>query len=591
MPTTYTETTEFPIGPDGPQTDSFNGGLPIDIALGDSLVGNVGVPYSSAPDSSDSAQISVIAGLTYTFTVALDNTGNSPVTASIAGTTQATPIGTPGTSTLTLTFTATTTGLETFSINSGTSTAYNVTLSAIIYPDPTEGDDFIVGNMTSDRVDLLGGDDTYSALGGSDVVQGGAGNDMIDGGCGNDKLSGDDGNDTLIGGNGRDTLHGGADNDVLNGGNQEDVLNGGLGDDTLIGDKGDDTIDGGDGADEISGGAGRDSLTGGAGADVFRFTSDLGNDTITDFTFGEDLLDVSKLNIWDISQLIFIQIGPDVRIIFSEDRSIQIANASRADFSNADFILKDAPDMTPTEGGDNLTGTSDADFFDLGGGSDKILALDGNDTILGGTGKDSITAGRGDDSIDGGSGADKLFGGNGKDTLLGGADNDLLMGGAGDDFLNGGNKNDRLFGQGGNDTIFGDNGADKIYGGNKDDLIDGGAGKDTIEGGNGNDTIYGGGHHDLLTGGADADIFVFDDRMRDDTVTDFTDGEDLLDMSAWGFTDISQIAFVQQGADVFVQFTTRDSLLLQNVNLADLDNSDFIFALTPVDPFPPIELG
>ena len=80
-----------------------------------------------------------------------------------------------------------------------------------------------------------------------------------------------------------------------------------------------------------------------------------------------------------------------------------------------------------------------------------------------------------------------------------------------------------------------------------------------------------------MTGGTGSDIFVFDDRMRADTITDFTDGEDRLDMTAWGFTTIDDMTFQQVGDDVFIQFTDRDSLLLQNVDAADLDASDFIF--------------
>ena len=33
---------------------------------------------------------------------------------------------------------------------------------------------------------------------------------------------------------------------------------------------------------------------------------------------------------------------------------------------------------------------------------------------------------------------------------------------------------------------------------------------------------------------------------------------------------------MQQGDDVYAQFSARDSLLLENVDLADLDNSDLI---------------
>ena len=47
----------------------------------------------------------------------------------------------------------------------------------------------------------------------------------------------------------------------------------------------------------MNGGTGDDTLTGGAGRDVFVFSNGSGSDTITDFTDGEDLLNLSRLNV------------------------------------------------------------------------------------------------------------------------------------------------------------------------------------------------------------------------------------------------------------------------------------------------------
>jgi len=56
------------------------------------------------------------------------------------------------------------------------------------------------------------------------------------------------------------------------------------------------TIDGGAGNDIITSGAGNDTITGGAGADKFNVTSVLnGHDVITDFTGGQDTLNLSQL--------------------------------------------------------------------------------------------------------------------------------------------------------------------------------------------------------------------------------------------------------------------------------------------------------
>ncbi|MFM6012290.1 MAG: hypothetical protein ACKO99_16855 [Dolichospermum sp.] len=82
---------------------------------------------------------------------------------------------------------------------------------------------------------------------------------------------------------------------------------GGAGNDSLRGGTGNDTLTGGAGNDSLTGGAGSDNLTGGAGNDIFRYTvlthsnagtltgENLTFDTITDFTKGQDKIDVAGL--------------------------------------------------------------------------------------------------------------------------------------------------------------------------------------------------------------------------------------------------------------------------------------------------------
>ncbi len=68
-------------------------------------------------------------------------------------------------------------------------------------------------------------------------------------------------------------------------------------DDVLSGLSGNDFLTGGDGDDILIGGLGNDTLTGGAGKDTFVFaeTGPTNMDTITDYTVGEDLIDLSAL--------------------------------------------------------------------------------------------------------------------------------------------------------------------------------------------------------------------------------------------------------------------------------------------------------
>jgi Ca2+-binding RTX toxin-like protein len=88
-----------------------------------------------------------------------------------------------------------------------------------------------------------------------------------------------------MGNAGENTLIGSSFQDTLDGGRGHDVLLGGLGNDILIG------------------GLGQDTLTGGIGNDVFKFKlrtesaiNKAFSDTITDFSKGEDKIDLSVID-------------------------------------------------------------------------------------------------------------------------------------------------------------------------------------------------------------------------------------------------------------------------------------------------------
>ncbi|MGV8854179.1 MAG: M10 family metallopeptidase C-terminal domain-containing protein [Devosia sp.] len=95
----------------------------------------------------------------------------------------------------------------------------------------------------------------------------------------------------------------GASPTIITGTQGSDRLNGDSASNYLLGQAGNDTINGGAGNDWLDGGAGRDYLTGGAGNDIFVFksVSDMGTrtstrDVITDFTQGQDKIDLSALD-------------------------------------------------------------------------------------------------------------------------------------------------------------------------------------------------------------------------------------------------------------------------------------------------------
>jgi Ca2+-binding RTX toxin-like protein len=123
-------------------------------------------------------------------------------------------------------------------------------------------------------------------MGGDDVLLGGLGNDVLDGGAGSDTASYDSAtagvavNLALVGqqntgGGGLDTL---IDMENLLGSHSNDVLTGNSGNNVLAGN------------------GGNDQLTGGAGADTFKWLAgETGTTDITDFTLGQDKLDLSQL--------------------------------------------------------------------------------------------------------------------------------------------------------------------------------------------------------------------------------------------------------------------------------------------------------
>ncbi|GAB4278005.1 MAG: hypothetical protein Fur0025_04290 [Oscillatoriaceae cyanobacterium] len=152
------------------------------------------------------------------------------------------------------------------------------------------------------------GDDVINASSASDIGYGGAGNDIIDGAGGDDFLYGQLGDDIIDAGDGQDLIWGGAGNDHLNGSGGNDVVFAGDGSDRLRGGAGNDELFGEAGNDHLYGDAGADSLTGGLGRDAFAIGNGTGGtttataDIITDFTLGEDVIDlVYPLGLADIS--------------------------------------------------------------------------------------------------------------------------------------------------------------------------------------------------------------------------------------------------------------------------------------------------
>ena len=73
----------------------------------------------------------------------------------------------------------------------------------------------------------------------------------------------------------------------------------------------------------------------------------------------------------------------------------------------------------------------------------------------------------------------------------------------------------------------------------------GGPGADTLEGNSGDDMLEGGAGADTMDGGIGFDTFIFDLGHGMDTITDFRNGQDLIDISAFGLSGLDDLALRQ----------------------------------------------
>src|SRR5262245_57719024 len=117
------------------------------------------------------------------------------------------------------------------------------------------------------------------------------------------------------------------------------------------------------------------------------------------------------------------------------------------------------------------------------------------------------------------------------------------------------------------------------------DRLFGGDFNDSLSGGDGNDVLGGKQGDDLLTGGAGNDTFVYSVRgEQHDTVTDFQQGQDVIDVAA---ANIGSFATLQQllstdaqgNAVITSMFDGMSSTMtLTGVSAAQLTAADFVFA-------------
>ncbi|UWQ38909.1 calcium-binding protein [Leisingera aquaemixtae] len=332
----------------------------------------------------------------------------------------------------------------------------------------------------------------------------------------------------------------------------------------------------GDGNDTINAGSGWDYIYGGSGTDRLIVDGAFSNASFSS-SFSRIILD-----------------GPDgrdtlnsIEFVQFSDRTVSLtAGTSYANTLNGDNRTATSHDvLLGGSGNDSLNGYSGHDLL-LGedgndkisghSGSDTLRGGNGNDTLLGGLDADSLFGDGGNDNLAGGDAMDTLSGESGDDTLNGDGGNDVLSGQSGNDLLDGGKGRDKLLGGTGIDTLKGGNGADTLAGGGGDDTLSGGTGGDRLRGGGGRDVLVGQKGDDLLTGGGRADTFVFHKGQGNDTITDFTAGQDHIQIGR-GASRLGQLDFETQGDDVLVSFADV-TILVEDISLAQLQDADnFLF--------------
>ena len=290
--------------------------------------------------------------------------------------------------------------------------------------------------------------------------------------------------------------------------------------DEISGTSGRDTIIGHAGDDIITGGAGDDLLFGGAGNDTFVFEPGHGNDAIWAFEADDDIIDLSSFGI----ELTWDSLQDN----FSTGYNFLFGNYVELD-------LSEFGGGTIQIWGVSSIDQLSEDMFVLPGTPLTLTGTDGSDTLDGNAGGDTISGGGGTDYLTGYEGADKIDGGAGDDFIVGGQGDDIITGGAGDD------------------TLYGDGLRSDGY---------------TSDG--------------TFTGETDFDTFVFSPGSGHDTIEDFNNGEDLIDLTDFGgISGFQDINASQVGNSVVIKFEGNKSddwsITLSNFDLNDLDSSDFIF--------------
>ena len=406
--------------------------------------------------------------------------------------------------------------------------------------------DTLIGDWRPNYLQGGAGDDHLYGRSGDDVLQGGLGNDTLDGGDGTDRafylditdrivadLASGTASGTQIGTDrlvGIESLDSGSGADSLRGSAAADSISGGLGKDYVAGGGGDDSITGDNAAfgsfvqgnDDLWGGAGNDRI---AGDGQNTGSGRCGNDTIhgdqgADLLYGDNGADLGA------------------SVVCGDDRI----------YANAGGVAENGSPL-----GDELYGDAHWLEWSARGGNDLLYGGDGlgQDTLIG-------------DAADSATGVvvcgdDQLYGGAGGDVLIGDA---TRLGESSQDHVTAGD--DQLYGGAGNDVLIGDARYHAMTSVVGDDRLDGGVGNDELHGDYGSDGF-----------GNGRDQFFFAPGSGHDTIADFHQGEDRIDLSAYGYTGFNQLDIASDGTSSTITLAGTGNVI-EVEGVAHLATADFM---------------
>ena len=209
------------------------------------------------------------------------------------------------------------------------------------------------------------------------------------------------------------------------------------------------------------------------------------------------------------------------------------------------------------------------------GGTDTIIGnvwevrgSDFTDTIIGSANDESFIGRRGDDTIDGRGGWDRLRFDRSCCATIANLNVNLAEGSAT------GTWNGEAF-------TYRISNIEEVRGSSGDDELIGDAGNNTLRGRAGDDVLEGGAGDDRLYGGSGDDVFIFERGHGEDSIADFTNGDDVILLRGLGLTKADVLANAgawSEGTGTWIDLTAQGGgmISLAGFDFANLDESDFL---------------